>query len=116
MLYRQNLRKEVLKNTHYRKVLHTTSTQQLVVMCLRPGQEIGMESHSKITQLIGIEKGVARVKTTRSVYTLQRGDVIVIPPRRRHNVINVGSGELKLFTLYSPPEHAPHTDQRTKKD
>lgn len=104
-MFRTNLRRQVLQNNQYRKVLHTTPTQQLVVMCLRAHEQIGIESHPGVTQMIGIEQGRARVETTNTTYRLRPGDVIVVPPRRRHNVINAGRVPLKLFSVYSPPEH-----------
>jgi mannose-6-phosphate isomerase-like protein (cupin superfamily) len=114
-----NIEKATLENKAFRQVLHTNSRQQLVLMSLIPGEEIGMEVHENVDQFIRIEKGIAlaviikaesRGKKTK-YYLLEDGDCIMIPLGFYHNIINVGDEDLKLYTIYSPPEHKPGTYQ-----
>jgi len=115
MAFRVNIEKATLNNTYFRRVLDTTETQQLVVMHLEPGEEIGMEVHPKTTQSIRIEKGVAEVRAANKRYRLKDGDWITIHPNTRHNVWNASkSAPLKLYTIYSPPEHQPGTKQKRR--
>jgi len=108
------LEKETLSNRNYRKVLYTGKLQ-LVLMSLKPGQEIGLETHRKTDQFIRVEKGLARVTIDSKEYRLKSGDAIVIPAGSKHNVTNRSvTRELKLYTIYTPPEHAPGTVQRSK--
>ncbi|OGG05071.1 cupin [Candidatus Gottesmanbacteria bacterium RBG_16_52_11] len=104
--YIANIEEVTLKNTDFRQVLFTSHYSQLVVMSLKPGEEIGNEIHG-LDQFIRFEKGTARVildngKITRDV---AEDWVIIIPAGTWHNVVNTGSTDLKLYTIYSPPEH-----------
>ena len=121
MAFVVNIEDETLINKNYRKVLYTSTNlygMQLVVMNLKPEEEIGMEKHPSTDQFIRIEKGEATViigKTKKEVYTLKNTDAIVIPANTWHNVINVShTKDLKLYTIYSPPEHTPGTIQKIK--
>ncbi len=110
------LEKITLSNRNYRKVLYTGKLQ-LVLMSLKPGQEIGLETHRKTDQFIRVEKGLARVTIDSKEYRLKSGDAIVIPTGSKHNVINRSiTRELKLYTIYTPPEHPPETVQRLKRN
>jgi mannose-6-phosphate isomerase-like protein (cupin superfamily) len=115
-----NIENATVRNEHYRQVLGTTGEAQLVVMSLRPGEEIGRERHAHTTQFIRIEagSGVARIgdddSTTTTEYALRAGDAVLIPANTWHNIIASGDGGLKLYTLYAPPEHAPGTLQPLK--
>lgn len=112
-----NLEKLTKENTVYRKVLCTTPTQQLVLMCLEPHEEIGKEVHSNTTQFIRIESGNAKVILGDKTINLsaEGTDTVIIPPGTYHNIINDSSQEqLKLYTIYSPPEHPKNTIQITK--
>jgi mannose-6-phosphate isomerase-like protein (cupin superfamily) len=109
-------------NTYFREVLYTGKDMQLVVMSLRPGEEIGIESHDRVEQFVRVEHGRARVamgpakdKITET-RDLERGSGVVVPADVWHNVVNTGDGELKLFTIYAPPEHPHGTVHKTKAD
>lgn len=111
-----NIEEATLENPYYRRVLATTSTMQLVLMTLSPQQEIGMEFHAGITQFIRIEKGRGVAIVNGKSYQLMDGVYIIIPPYTWHNIINTATTEeLKLYTLYSPPEHDPAEIEPTKK-
>jgi mannose-6-phosphate isomerase-like protein (cupin superfamily) len=116
-----NIEDDTLNNKNYRKVLYTSSNlhgMQLVVMSLKPGEEIGMEKHSEADQFIRIEQGEAVVqigKTKKTVYTLDVNDSILIPAGTWHNVINSNDHyPLKLYTLYTPPQHKDKLVQKIK--
>jgi mannose-6-phosphate isomerase-like protein (cupin superfamily) len=101
-----DLEHATINNPYYRRVLATTSTLQLVLMSLQPQQEIGMERHPHTTQFIRVESGMGRADVAGQSYPLANGIYIVIPPNTWHNIINTSTSEdLKLYTIYSPPEH-----------
>lgn len=108
-----NLEKDTKSNNFYRKVIETTPQIQLVLMSLEPGIEIGREKHTHTTQFIRVEsgKGVAYIGNER--FNLKDGDAVVIPPNVYHNI--KATTELKLYTIYSPPEHPKHKKEYTKK-
>jgi mannose-6-phosphate isomerase-like protein (cupin superfamily) len=105
-----------LKNTFFRRVLYTAQHAQLVVMCLQPGEEIGVEVHAGVDQFFRIESGVAEfVFDETKEHVVQPGDAIVVPAGTRHNVINPSkSAPLRLYTIYSPPNHPDGTVHKTK--
>jgi mannose-6-phosphate isomerase-like protein (cupin superfamily) len=102
-IYKENLETKTLDNNYYRRIVSTTPQQQLVLMCIETGEEIGEEIHPHTTQFIRVEsgRGVAYVNGKR--YNLKDGDAIVIPPGASHNIRSTDT--LKLYTIYSPPEH-----------
>lgn len=111
-----NIEKATEKNTDYRRVLYTSKNSQLVVMSLKPGEEIGEEVHH-LDQFIRFEKGSGTlVLNGKDSYAVQADDAVVIPQGTLHNVINTGSTDLKLYTLYSPPEHKDGVVEKTKAD
>jgi mannose-6-phosphate isomerase-like protein (cupin superfamily) len=109
-----------LDNTTFRTVLFTGTKTQLTVMHLEAGEEIGLEAHGDTDQFIRVEQGRARVtmgKTKDAVdeeHVLEDDWAVIIPAGVWHNVINTGDGPLKLYSLYSPPEHPDGTVHRTK--
>ena len=110
-----NIERATLKNDDFRRVLFTGPALQLVLMTLRPGEEIGEETHADHDQFIRVEQGTGRVVLNGEGQTLQDGSAVVIPAGVRHNVINTsGDAQLKLYTLYSPPEHAPDAVHHTR--
>ena len=115
-----DIEKMTTANTNFRTVLFTGKFAQLTVMSLTPGEEIGLEAHDHVDQFIRIEQGRARVtlsKTKNSVdeqHVLEEDWAIVIPAGTWHNVINDGDRDLKLYSLYSPPEHPDGTVHVTK--
>ena len=111
--YTTNIEQETLQNTDYRRVLYTAHHSQLVLMCIKPGDQIGEEVH-ELDQFIRFEAGEARVILDGAEHRLMADDAVVIPQGTRHNVINVGSTDLKLYSIYSPPEHKDGTVHHTK--
>lgn len=106
-----NIENLTLNNDAYRHVLWTNNNMQLVVMSLQPGETIPMETHQDVTQFIKVERGVALIKIGNKSRVMKRACFIIIPPGANHEVINIGSVNLKLYSLYSPPEHPPNTYQ-----
>jgi len=111
-----------LGNDTFRTVLFTGEHTQLTVMRLGPGEDIGREAHSHLDQFLRIEQGSARVELGRSedvideTHDVEDDWAIIVPAGVWHNVVNTGSGEVKLYSLYSPPEHPDGTVHRTKAD
>jgi mannose-6-phosphate isomerase-like protein (cupin superfamily) len=111
--YIVHLEEETIKNTDYRRVLYTAEGTQLVLMSLDPGIEIGEETHH-LDQFIRIDRGEATVILNGEENILSDGDAVVIPRGVTHNVINRGAETVKLYSLYSPPEHKDGTVHPTK--
>lgn len=115
--YVTNIEQETLKNEDYRRVLFTGNNTQLVLMTLQPGDEIGLETHEEHDQFIRVESGEGVAVLNGEEHTLHDGVAVVIPAGVEHNVVNTSDGEsLRLYTLYSPPEHPDGTVHRTKAD
>ena len=104
------------KNQHYRQVLFTAKHSQLVLMSLRPGEEIGEEVHD-LDQFIRFEEGEGAVVLNGETHPVGDGFAVVIPAGTRHNVLNSSkTAQLKLYSLYSPPEHKDGTLHKTKQE
>ena len=115
--YVTNIERDTLANADYRRVLFTGRNTQLVLMTLQPGEEIGLEKHAEHDQFIRIEAGMGVAVLDRSEHALGDGVALVIPAGVEHNVINTSKdAPLRLYTLYSPPEHADGTVHHTKQD
>lgn len=117
--YVGNIEKETLNNNDFRKVLYTGKHAQLVVMCLQPGDEIGNEVHPQVDQFFRIEEGQAKFvfKNGTETYSVGNGDAIIVPSGTYHEVINVSkTKKLKLYTIYSPPNHPAGTVHKTEAD
>jgi mannose-6-phosphate isomerase-like protein (cupin superfamily) len=113
--YVGHIDRETLKNSFFRKVLYTGKHAQLVVMCLAPGEEIGEEVHDHVDQFFRIEQGKARfIFNKRRKVLVREGDAVVVPAGTVHNVQNASRGTLKLYTVYSPPNHPPRTVHKTR--
>ena len=108
-----NIEKETLENTDFRRVLFTTPLSQLVVMCLEPGDEIGMEVHT-LDQFIRIEKGAGKAILAGDEHVIEDGSAFVIPAGIEHNVLNTATEQLKLYSIYTPPEHKYDTIHKQK--
>lgn len=110
-----NIEEITNENRNYRKIISTTPQQQLVVMCLEPKSEIGSEIHPMTTQFIRIESGSGYAMIQNKKIHLNENDAIVIPPGTQHNIVNDSiDKKLKLYTIYSPPEHKPNLVERFK--
>lgn len=102
-------------NEFFRKVLFTGTFSQLVVMSLKPGEEIGSEVHNDVDQFFRIEEGEGKVVMDGEEKDVAEGDAIVVPAGTEHNIINMSASEdLKLYTIYSPPNHSDGTLHATK--
>jgi mannose-6-phosphate isomerase-like protein (cupin superfamily) len=110
------IEKQTLKNEYFRQVLYTGKYAQLVVMCLKPGEEIGNEVHQKVDQFFRVEQGEATfVFDGKEKQIAKDGDAVIVPAGTYHNVINTSKDtKLKLYTLYSPPNHPDKTIHKTK--
>ncbi len=113
--YLVNIEQATKENTDYRRVLYTAKHSQLVLMNLAPGEEIGEELHH-LDQFIRFEEGQGQVMLDGVIHEVKADDALVIPEGTRHNVINTGAVHLKLYTVYSPPEHKDGTIEKTKAD
>lgn len=104
--YSINIEEKTLANSNFREVLYTTPRSQLVIMTLKPGEEIGMEHHTGHDQFIRVEAGEGIAILDGERHTLSDGVAVVIPAGTEHNVINTsGTEPMRLYTLYTPPEH-----------
>lgn len=117
-----NIEQATLENANFRTVLHTADHAQLTVMRLGPGEEIGWEAHPHLDQFLRIEQGEGRLDLGRSGDSVEEHHSIsddwalIVPAGVWHNVTNTGSEDLKLYSLYSPPEHPPGTVHTTRAD
>lgn len=114
--YYVSLEEETTKNTDFRRVLFTTDKSQLVVMSLTPGEDIGSEVHD-LDQFIRFESGHGEISMDGFRHKVKGGDAILVPSGTKHNVVNTSKTEtLKLYAIYSPPNHKRGTVHRTKSD
>lgn len=109
-----NLEQVTEQNGFFRHVLYTTAHSQLVVMALLPGEEIGMEVHPDHDQFIRFETGKGKVVLDGEEHDVSSGYGVVIPAGTMHNVINSSESPMKLYTIYTPPEHKDGTIHKTK--
>ncbi|MEI8072713.1 MAG: cupin domain-containing protein [Candidatus Saccharibacteria bacterium] len=114
--YIVDLEKKTLSNENFREVLYTAKNSQLVVMTIQPGEDIGVEAHEGHDQFIRVEAGTAKALLNGEEHELTDGFAVVIPAGTEHNIINTGTDKLKLYTLYTPPEHPDGTIHATKSD
>jgi mannose-6-phosphate isomerase-like protein (cupin superfamily) len=113
--YHADIEKKTLENECFRQVLFTGPNCQLVVMALKAGEDIGTETHDDVDQFIRVEGGKGRAVLDGQEYALKDGSAVVIPAGTEHNVVNTSSTEaLKLYTIYSPPEHPDGTVHKTR--
>lgn len=109
------LETRTLNNKNYRKVIFTGQHLQVVLMSLKPGEEIGREIHPHTDQFFRIEKGRALFMLTQGRFVLQQGEAAVVPAKTWHNVKNDSNrASLKLYTIYAPPKHPAGTIERSK--
>lgn len=104
------------ENENFRKVIYTGKFSQLVVMSLKPGEEIGAEVHETHDQFFRFEKGKAKVMIDDNEYQVEDDFAVIVPAGANHNVINVGDDEVKLYTIYSPAEHREGVVHATKEE
>lgn len=115
--YNANIEKDTLENKNFRKVLYTGKHSQLVLMSLKPKEEIGMEIHPDNDQFFRFEKGEGECVIDGNSYEISDGSVIIVPAGAEHNIINISAMEdLKLYTIYSPAHHKDGVVRATKKE
>jgi mannose-6-phosphate isomerase-like protein (cupin superfamily) len=115
-MFHEDILKLTKANANFRKVIYTGKTSQLVLMNIRPKEDIGMETHDDVDQILFFESGAGRAIVGGATKDLKAGDVVFVPAGTRHNFVNTGKSDMKLYTVYSPPEHADGTIHKTKKD
>jgi mannose-6-phosphate isomerase-like protein (cupin superfamily) len=112
-----NLEEETRKNTDFRRVLYTGKFSQLVLMCLKPEEDIGMEVHKTVDQFFRFEEGEGVVVIDATRHAVKDGSGVIVPSGAKHNVINTSkTRNLKLYTIYSPPEHQDKVVRKTKQE
>jgi len=111
--YNQNIEELTIANTNFRHVVYTAKHSQLVLMSLKPGEDIGDEVHD-VDQFFRIEKGTGKLMIDGNESALADGSAVVVPAGSKHNIINTGSEPLKLYTIYSPAHHMDGTIHTTK--
>lgn len=112
-----NIEEKTLENNYFRQVLYTGQHIQLVLMCLKPNEEIGLEIHEITDQFLRIESGEGKIIINGEEQSIKDGDAIVVPAGAEHNVVNTSSSKkLKLYTIYAPPHHKDGTIHKTKEE
>lgn len=108
---------ETVKNNDFRRVLYTGKFSQLVLMSLKPGEEIGEEVHDDVDQFFRFEEGEGKVVIDNTNYAVKDGSAVIVPSGAKHNVINTSkTANLKLYTIYSPPEHQDKVVRKTREE
>ena len=113
--YVANIEKLTLENENFRKVLYTDKNVQMVVMSLLPKAEIGEEVHD-VDQFLRVERGTGKAVISDISHDLEDGSAMIIPVGTKHNIINTGEGQMKIYSLYMPPHHKDGTVHKTKAD
>jgi mannose-6-phosphate isomerase-like protein (cupin superfamily) len=117
-----DITKLTVDNENFRTVVYTAKHTQLTLMSLEPGEDVGWESHRHLNQFFRIESGTARVEFGHTktkvdeTHDVKRDFAFIVPVGVWHNVVNTGKDRLKLYSLYSPPEHPAGTVHETKED
>ena len=115
--YISNIEKGTLENDNFRQVLYTAKHSQLVLMSLKPREEIGMEVHPDNDQFFRFEQGIGKVIIDGNEYEVKDGFAVIVPAGAQHNVINTSETEaLKLYTIYSPAHHKDGIVRATKEE
>ena len=112
----QNVEQSALENDNFRKVLFTNKYSQVVLMSVPPGEDIGSEVHETVDQVLIFVKGAGRAVVAGKTHDIRAGDLVAVPAGTEHDFINTGDESLKLFTVYSPPEHPDGVVHATKAD
>ncbi|MDN7024250.1 cupin domain-containing protein [Methanoculleus sp. FWC-SCC1] len=108
---------ETVQNTDFRRVLYTGKFSQLVLMCLKPGEEIGAEVHDDIDQFFRFEEGEGKVVIDGVEHAVKDGSAVIVPSGANHNVVNTSqTANLRLYTIYSPPEHQDKVVRKTREE
>lgn len=108
-----DIEKLTKENMFFRKVLFTGKYSQLVVMSLKPGEEIGLEVHDSVDQFFRVDRGEGEVTIDDNKSHIEDGFAVIVPAGSKHNIVNTGDVDLKLYTIYSPPNHPDGTVHKT---
>lgn len=115
--YKENIEKLTIENENFRKVLYTGKNLQLVLMTLKPGEDIGLEVHSENDQFFRFDAGNGQAIVDETEYEVTDGDAVIVPAGTKHNVINTSADEdLKFYTIYAPSHHKDGIVRETKKE
>ncbi len=114
--YVDNIEHLTKENNNFRKVLYTAKHSQLVLMSLKPGEDIGAEVHEELDQFFRVDAGKGKVVLDGVDHEIEDGFAVVVPAGMNHNVVNTGDEPLKFYTVYSPPEHRDGVLHATKDD
>ena len=115
-MYTEDIKKRTKENTNFRTVLHTGVHCQIVAMNIPVGGDIGMETHGDVDQILYFVDGECEAELDGEVRVVEEHDIVFVPAGTMHNFKNIGDTELKLFTVYAPPEHPDGTIHVTKAD
>ena len=112
-----DLEAETRKNSDFRRVLYTGKYSQLVLMCLKPMEDIGEETHDDVDQFFRFEEGMGAVVIDGVTHKVKDGSGVIVPSGAKHNVMNTSNtAYLRLYTIYSPPEHQDKVVRKTKQE
>lgn len=115
--FHQNIEDLTKANENFRQVLYTAEHLQLVLMTLKPGEEIGLETHPENDQFFRFEAGQGKVTVDNNEYDVEDGSAVIIPAGAKHNVVNTSTDKpLKMYTIYSPPHHKDKIVRKTKQE
>lgn len=115
-VYTNDVMKLAEENENFRQVLFTTERSQLVLMSIPAGEEIGEETHDGVDQVLAFVAGEGDAVIEGKSFSVRAGSVVVVPSGTRHNFIATGGSPLKLYTVYTPPEHPDGTLHRNKQE
>ena len=115
-MFHENIEQLTKENNNFRKVIYTGKYSQLVVMSIAPGEEIGEEVHPQTDQFLFLVMGQGQVVIEGQSSNFEKKDAVFVPAGLKHNFVNTGDEDLKLYTVYSPPEHKDGTIHKTKAD
>lgn len=113
-IYYSNIEQDTTENTYFRKVEWTGEYMQLVIMNIKPGEDIGEETHQYTDQFIRVESGNCQVIIDDQEIQVKEDEAFIIPAGSKHNIINNSTEDLKLYSIYAPAEHEPDTLQKNK--
>lgn len=116
MSYQTNIVEQTKNNKNFRTVLFTGKKSQLVVMSIPPGSEIGEETHARVEQTLFFLSGSGKAILDNKETKIIAGDVVVVIPGTKHNFVNTGAEDLKVYTVYAPPNHIDGRAHKTKAD
>lgn len=111
-----NIEEETVKNKNFRKVLYTGENLQLVLMTLKPKEDIGKEIHKDVDQFFRLDAGSGEAIINGATHQIKDGFSVLVPAGAEHNIVNTGKEDLKLYTLYAPPHHKDQIIHKTKSD